>query len=193
MGDDESEATRHYEVETTYVTSETDGTKVAVYEPGRNVSLIKNNKTSVIEPRIVAVPGTIKVDGVWTGAPEDLFFSFSTDKGTTMLEEEWVVNPDSSGNFPGVEVTGWYRLAKGVHEQGEVQLRMTPDGSRFYACWLDEGEEGSDIVLRRITDGEFPANVADATATATVSEDVEIVGDADDFGSDSGDGTDDGD
>jgi hypothetical protein len=176
-GNDITEATKHYEVETTYAGG-------GVYEPGRNVSLIKNNKTSVIEPRIVAVPGTIKVGGSWTGededkqnpsvfyvaygtatnlrdvdkTPEDLFFSFSTDKGTTLFEEEWVVNPDSEGNFPGETVTGWYRLAKGDQEQGEVQLRMTPNGERFYSVWLDEGDEGSDIMFRRIMPSEFPNN-----------------------------------
>jgi hypothetical protein len=177
-GNDETEATKHYEVETTY------GDAGQEYEPGRNVSLLKNNKTSVIEPRIVAVPGTIKVGGAWTGidedkqnpdvfyvaygtatnlpdtdkTPEDLFFSFSTDKGTTLFEEEWVVNPDSEGNFPGETVTGWYRLAKGDQEQGEVQLRMTPNGERFYSVWLDEGDEGSDILFRRIMPSEFPNN-----------------------------------
>ena len=51
-------------------------------------------------------------------------------------------------------------MAKGDPEQGEVQLRMTPDGARFYASWLDEGEEGSDIVFRRIMPSVFPSNVA---------------------------------
>jgi len=181
-GNDITEATKHIEVDTPYLGG-------GVYEPGRNVSLIKINKTSIIEPRIVAVPGTIKVDGVPTGipedmqnlgvfyfaygtatnlpdvgkAPEDLSFSFSTDKGTTLFEETWIVNPDSLGNFPGETVTGWYRLAKGDQEQGEVQIRMTPDGSRFYSVWLDEGEKGSDILFRRIMPSEFECNVAPET------------------------------
>ncbi len=185
-GDDESEATKHYEVVTSY--------EPGVYEPARNVSLIQNNKTSVIEPRIVAVPGTIKKNGSWTGiaedkqnpdvfylaygtstnlrdvekAPEDLFYCFSTDRGTTLVEDTWEVNPDSSGNYAGETVSRWARLAKGDAEQGEVQLRMTPDGSRFYSCWLqelaveDEEDpthfEGSDIWFRRIAPIEFPAN-----------------------------------
>jgi hypothetical protein len=181
-GDDISEPTKHYTVETEYAGG-------GAYEPARNVSLIKNNKVSVIEPRIVAVPGTIKLDGAWTGkpedmqdpnvfyvaygtstnlpfvekAPEDLFVSFSQDKGTTLVLDEWVVNPDSSGNYAGETVTGWFRLAKGDPEQGEVQIRMTPSGERFYASWLEEGEEGSDIVFRRLMPAEFPANVAPAT------------------------------
>jgi len=187
-GNDVSEPTKHYTVDTPYPNLEEGGT-YGKYEPARNVSLLKNNKTSVIEPRIVAVPGTIKdpVTGQWTGntedkqdpkvfyvaygtstnlkdvekAPEDLFMSFSQDCGTTLVLDEWVVNPDSSGNWAGITVTGWFRLAKGDQEQGEVQIRMTPDGSRFYGCWLDEGEEGSDIIFRRMMPPEFPANVAE--------------------------------
>ena len=42
---------------------------------------------------------------------------------------------------------------------------MTPDGSRFYATWLAEGEEGSDIWFRRIMSPEFPVNVSPLTTT----------------------------
>lgn len=188
-GSASTDATKHYEVITSY-----DGG--GVYEPARNVSLLKNNKTSVIEPRLVGVPGTIKKDGVWTGiaedkqntnvfylaygtstnlkdvekAPEDLFYSFSMDKGTTLAEDTFEVSSDSSGNYAGQTVTRWAWLAKGDSEQGEVQLRMTPDGSRFYSSWIQEIEpadpenpghfEGSDIWFRRITPIEFPSNDA---------------------------------
>jgi hypothetical protein len=179
-GNDISEATKHYTVTNSYAGG-------GVYEPARNVSLLKNNKSSVIEPRIVAVPGTYKVDEVWTGiaedkqnpnvcylafgtsvnlkdvdkAPEDLFLTFTDDKGTTLFEDEWSVSTNSSGNHAGETVTGWIRLAKGDPEQGEVQLRMTPDGSRVYACWLEESEdEGSDVMFRRIMPMTFPSNVS---------------------------------
>jgi hypothetical protein len=163
------------------------------FEEARNVSQLPNNKESVIEPRIVAPPGTIKVDGVWTGIAEDkqnknvfyvsygtstnpkkdpvtgeqeephpldLYYSFSTDRGESYVEVAWDVNPDSEGNFAGETVYRWDFLAKGDPEQGEAQLRMTPDGSRFYATWLQEGEEGSDIWFRRIMSPAFLANVA---------------------------------
>ena len=178
IGDDESEATKHYYEESTY--------GPGVFEPARNLSLIKNNKTSVIEPRIVAVPGTIKQNGIWTGnledkqdrnvfymaygtstnlpdvekMPEDLFYTFSIDKGTTLFEDEWIVNPDSDGNHAGETVRGWGRLAKSDAQEGEVQLRMTPDGSRFYSSWLEEGNGGNDIMFRRLTPKEFGANNA---------------------------------
>ncbi len=41
------------------------------FEQMRNLSQLNNNKSSVIEPRIVATPGTIKLNGVWTGIAED--------------------------------------------------------------------------------------------------------------------------
>ena len=165
------------------------------FEAGWNLSQLPNNDASVIEPRIVAVPGTIKnpATGLWTGIPEDkqdpnvfyvsygtstnppqvhgdseeeevfaapmdLFYSFSQDRGESYVEIAWDVNPDSEGNFAGETVYRWDYLAKGDPEQGEAQLRMTPDGSRFYATWLQEGEEGSDIWFRRITPSTFPAN-----------------------------------
>jgi hypothetical protein len=169
------------------------------FEVMRNLSQLPNNKATVIEPRIVAVPGTIKdpATGQWTGiaedkqnpnvfyvsygtstnpdqtpkdgeelefpAPLDLYYSFSQDKGESYVEVTWTVNPDSDGNYAGEEVTRWDWLAKGDSEQGEAQLRMTPDGSRFYATWLQESEEGSDIWFRRVMSPEFPSNVAVTT------------------------------
>ncbi len=191
-GNDASESTKHYLTTNWYAGG-------GVYEPARNLSLLKNNKSSVIEPRIVAVPGTIKVDGSWTGIdedkqdvnvfyvaygtavnltdeekdPEDLYFSYSDDKGTTLWEDSWEVNPDSSGNHAGETVTGWFRLAKGDPEQGEVQIRMTPDGSRFYACWLEEGDDGSDIMFRRVMPSSFPVNVSTNKDDAGDSGDAE--------------------
>lgn len=167
------------------------------FEQARNVSQLPNSKSSVIEPRIVAPPGTIKVNGVWTGkaedlnnpnvfylsygtatnpeqavgdsdeeaeeaAPMDLYYSFSLDLGETYVDVAWDVNPESDGNYAGETVYRWDFLAKGDPEQGEAQLRMTPDGSRFYATWLEDSVEGSDIWFRRVTSPEFPSNVATA-------------------------------
>jgi hypothetical protein len=83
--------------------------------------------------------------------------------GETHELVEWNVNPDSDGNYAGETVLRWDYLAKGDSEQGEAQLRMTPDGSRFYATWVQEGDEGSDIWFRRIMRPEFEANVANTT------------------------------
>ncbi|BCA81135.1 choice-of-anchor O protein [Desulfuromonas sp. AOP6] len=105
--------------------------------------------------------------------PLDLFYTFTQDRGETFVLDEWEVNPDSDGNFAGETVTRWGYLAKGDPEQGEVQIRMTPDGSRFYGTWLqelaplDEANpthfEGSDIWFRRIMPMEFENNVGTPT------------------------------
>ena len=194
------------------------------FESMRNLSQLPNAKSSVIEPRIVAVPGTIKADGKYTGiaedkqnpnvfyvawgtstnpkkdpetgeqeepVPMDLYWTFSQDKGESYHEDEWVVNPDSSGEYAGEILTGYGWIAKGDQEQGEVQLRMTPDGSRFYGSWLDEGEEGSDIVFRRIMSADFAVNVADPDTTQVEVSVADEAGSDDDFSSDSAGGDDD--
>jgi len=185
--------------------TETPGTKVeelntfaaGEFESMRNLSKLKNPKSTVIEPRLVAVPGTIKSGGVWTGIPEDkqnqnvyyaawgtatnpkkdpitkeqdisepedLYYTFSRNKGESYYEKTWVVNPDSDGNNAGETVTDFDWLAKGDAQSGEVQMRSTPDGSRMYASWLEEGVDGSDIMFRRIMSAEFPQNVAPEVA-----------------------------
>ncbi len=103
-------------------------------------------------------------------APMDLYYSYSLDLGETHELIAWEVNPDSEGNYAGQTVYRWDFLAKGDQEQGEAQLRMTPDGSRFYAVWVQEGfdqkgDYGSDIWFRRIMPPLFPNNVAPTTTT----------------------------
>ena len=170
------------------------------FERARNLSQLPNAKSSVIEPRLVAPPGTItNPDGSATGYPEDinnptvyyvsygtatnpdtvnpeegaeteaapmdLYYSFTLDRGETYVEVAWEVNPDSDGTYAGETVYRWDFLAKGDPEQGEAQLRMTPDGSRFYSTWLEDAEDGSDIWFRRIMSPVFPVNVGTPVET----------------------------
>lgn len=147
-----------------------------IFEPARNLSNLPDNTFSVIEPRLVSTPSSITClndDGVtyspctpedkqaeetymvtygteWNsedGGPADLFYARTTDFGETY---ELVSDGYSE---PAFDI-----LAGGDSEQGEVQIRMTPDGSKFYSSWLGEmemsdgllEEEGSDIRFRRI-------------------------------------------
>jgi len=147
-------------------------------EPPRNVSNLRNNRTSVLEPRIVKTPGTItdqygnptgysedvqdtKVyqvayglefnqntlpDGVvFPQLPLDIYYSRTKDKGQRY--ESVVVTPQGGSGKPQ---EGWGMLAKDKPDQGAAQLRQTPDGSRMYSIWLEEGEKGSDIMFRRV-------------------------------------------
>ncbi|MDH3429528.1 MAG: choice-of-anchor O protein [Gammaproteobacteria bacterium] len=145
-------------------------------EPPRNVSNLRNNRTSVLEPRLVKTPGTIKTNGVvryaednWNSSvyqlafglefnqnqladgieypqmPLDIYYSRTRDKGQRY--ESVVVTPQGGSGKPQ---DGWNALAKDKPEQGGAQLRQTPDGSRMYSIWLEESEQGSDIMFRRV-------------------------------------------
>jgi hypothetical protein len=173
------------------------------YEPGRNMSQLKNNKLSVIEPRLVGPPSTTYQPGSTTATeypedtenkdvyyvtfgtatnvpkahgniddeeeeesavPADLFYTFSRDRGQSYFKRLWEVNPDSDGTYAGQTVERFDYLAKGDPEQGEAQIRMTPDGSRFYAVWNQDGSDGSDTWFRRVMSPDFPQNVSTPVA-----------------------------
>jgi hypothetical protein len=145
-------------------------------EPPRNVSNLRNNRTSVFEPRLVKTPGTILTDGdvlypedewdkrvyqlayglefnqnqspndvEYPKAPLDIYYGRTRDKGQRY--ESVIVTPQGGSGKPE---EGWNPLARDKPEQGAVQLRQTPDGSRMYGIWLEQGEGGSDIMFRRV-------------------------------------------
>ncbi|MCD6654285.1 MAG: choice-of-anchor O protein [Sulfurovum sp.] len=166
------------------------------FEGPVNMSNLPNNKETVIEPRLVGTPGTIKTDGVVVdpkdqqnqsvyfacygtaenvpqvigsldpddvvegGAPIDLFYTRTTDKGETYELVTKTISVDSDGNNAGDTVTQMDWLAHSNAEEGEVQLRMTPDGSVFYSSWIQDLDlndtttpdhfKGSDIWFRKI-------------------------------------------
>ncbi|MEN8303648.1 MAG: choice-of-anchor O protein, partial [Campylobacterota bacterium] len=160
-----------------------------------NVSNLANNKETVIEPRLVATPGTILTDGVLAspkdkqnkniyfitygtaenvpnvvgsidedediepGAPLDLYYARTTDRGETYeMVEKTIISDDSNFTEETVTVMDWF--AHSGAEEGEVQIRMTPDGSVFYGSWIQESDmdnvdipdhfKGSDIWFRKI-------------------------------------------
>lgn len=147
-------------------------------EPPRNVSNLRNNRTSVLEPRLVKTPGTItNPDGTPTGFLEDiqdasvyqvaygLEFNQNQEPNDAVfpqipLDIYYSRTMDKGQGYEEVIVTpqdgggkpevGWNPLAKDQPEQGAAQLRQTPDGSRMYAVWLEESESGSDIMFRRV-------------------------------------------
>ena len=135
-------------------------------EPPRNVSNLRNNRTTVEEPRLVKTPGTIKnPDGSPTGYPEDIWDSsvyqlaFGLDFNQNTLPDgveypkipldiDYSRTKDKGQRYESVIVTpqggsgkpqeGWSPLAKDKPQQGAAQLRQTPDGSRMYGIWLEE-------------------------------------------------------
>jgi hypothetical protein len=145
-------------------------------EPPRNVSNLRNNRISVMEPRLVKTPGTILTNGeilfpedewndtvyqlayglefnqnqlpddvVYPKMPLDIYYSQTTDKGQRY--QSVIVTPQGGS---GRTEEGWNPLANDKPLQGAAQLRQTPDGSRMYGIWLEEGAQGSDILFRRV-------------------------------------------
>jgi hypothetical protein len=144
-------------------------------EPPRNVSNLRNNRISVMEPRLVKTPGTIKKpDGTATGYPEDIWdksvyqLAYGLEFNQNQLPDD-VVYPkmpldidysrtrDKGQRYESVIVTpqggngkpqeGWNPLAKDKPEQGAAQLRQTPDGSRMYGIWLEEVKNDNGDVI----------------------------------------------
>jgi hypothetical protein len=146
-------------------------------EPPRNVSNLRNYRTSVLEPRLVKTPGSIvdengdpvyaedvqntdvyqlawglefnqnasPNDVTYPKMPLDIYYGRTLDKGQRF--EGVIVTPQGGS---GQAEEGSNLLARDHPDQGAAQLRQTPDGSRMYGIWLEEGEQGSDIMFRRI-------------------------------------------
>jgi len=145
-------------------------------EPPRNVSNLRNYRISVMEPRLVKTPGTILTDGatlydedkrdkdvyqlawglefnqnaspdnvIYPKMPLDIYYGQTMDKGQRY--ESVIITPQGGNGKPE---EGFNPLAKDQPEQGAAQLRQTPDGSRMYGIWLEEGDKGSDIMFRRV-------------------------------------------
>jgi hypothetical protein len=66
--------------------------------------------------------------------PTDVYYTRSVDFGDHFLKIPWDVNGDS-GTYAGETVWRYQRLAWGDPEQGECQLRATPDGSKMYGIY----------------------------------------------------------
>lgn len=160
------------------------------FEPARNVSLLKGNRFTVTDPRLVPPmgPGTVNptypqddtfdpdtyyvvfgtaevIHGiadprVTDTVKADIFYTRTTDAGTTWLMEPWVINPDSSSPDAGETVYRFPVMAQGTAHQGHAQIRMHPSGTRLYTIWhqFTDGDElhvsphdvGNDIWFRRV-------------------------------------------
>ena len=68
--------------------------------------------------------------------PLDIYYTRSSNYGDTYWMVPWEVNGESS-DFAGETVWLYAWLAHGDPEQGECQLRATPDGSKMYGTYHD--------------------------------------------------------
>lgn len=114
----------------------------ATWSAARNMSKLANASTRVVEPRQVPTPGTIKLpDGTATNGPADvqdrnvIFVAWGTETNEDVgkpLDIYMTRTTDQGVSYEGVQ-----KLASGVTEQSEAQLRSPPDGKTLGALWME--------------------------------------------------------
>jgi hypothetical protein len=130
------------------------------FEPMRNLSQLPNNHSTVIEPRIVGPPGTIKdpVTGSWTGNPEDkqnrnvFYVSFGTS--TNPKKDPLTGHQDSPHPL---DLYFSFTMNQGQSFE-EVSWVVNPDSDGNYAgetvtrwFWLAKGEPHQGEAQGRMT------------------------------------------
>lgn len=105
------------------------------FEPPRNVSLLKNNKESVIEPRIVAVPGAIALfgDANFDGKPDTCTWGIDKD-GDGVIDFCFDEDNPNSNIF-----VASYGLANNTDENDDGELESYPT-DLFFAKSNNKGE-----------------------------------------------------
>jgi hypothetical protein len=136
------------------------------YGAPRNISQLKNNKSTVIEPRTISTPGSIVQSNGTFYSPDDrqnpnvfhLAYGTASNADTNVNDgdddDEFVSTPEDIF-FTWTEDAGrTYKTVlnanTGLQEnlalagrndaaEGEAQLRTTPSGLKLYAVWNHEG------------------------------------------------------
>ncbi len=85
-------------------------------------------------------------------SPLDVYYTRSEDYGDTYFKVPWEIGGANSNLGVGEIVWRYDYVAKGEpEEQGECQLRATPDGSKMYVIWhsMISAEEDPDVIPTR--------------------------------------------
>lgn len=175
-------------------------TSTGAWEEPQNLSNLPNAQATVIEPRLMATPSTIKnPNGSPTGNPEDIqnpyvfFVSYGTavnlpnahgmgddeeeDVPRQPLDLFFARTTDRGENFETVVYpTGqrkWDWLAKGdTLQQSEAQIRMTPAGNQLYATWQQTGTEAPGANDIWFRNVTYPLALIEGPASGVRSQDL---------------------
>lgn len=121
----------------------------ATWETARNISNLTDKTMRVVEPRIVATPGTI-VNPI-TGVPDPtdtqntntFYISYATEKNDLTATAGRVYVSRSTDQ--GVTLEPFVPVSSVTAGQSEAQLRATPDGSSVGVLWMQEQTLGNDL------------------------------------------------
>lgn len=127
----------------------------------RNMSNLTGTSVRVVEPRLVATPGSIKrTDGTATTDPSDVqnrnifYVAWGTETNEAVPKSLDIYVTRTTDR--GVTYETAQLLASGPTAQSEAQLRTPPDGRTLGALWmqLDEGTGQTDVMYRNGTEVE---------------------------------------
>jgi hypothetical protein len=85
-------------------------------------------------------------------SPLDVYYTRTENYGDTYFKVPWEIGGENSNLGYGETVWRYDYVAKGEpEEQGECQLRATPDGSKMYIIWhsMISGEEDPNVIPTR--------------------------------------------
>jgi hypothetical protein len=138
----------------------------AVYGPPRNISQLKNNKSTVIEPRTISTPGSIVQPNGTFYSPDDqqnpnvFHLAYGTasnvdtnvndgdddDEGESTPEDIFFTWTEDGGrtfktvlNQSTGDVENLALAGRNDASEGEAQLRTVPSGLKLYAVWNHDG------------------------------------------------------
>ncbi|MFP5362713.1 MAG: choice-of-anchor O protein [Thermoleophilia bacterium] len=144
------------------------------FEPAQNLSRLDGYERTVIEPRLVGLPGTISgspypedvqdTSVLWqawgTSEPQggdleedDVEVLLDEDAGPTPIDLHYTFSQDH-----GDEYAANAQIADGPAAQAGAQLRPTADGSKMSVVWNEYGPGDLDAYFRRIAPAAFPYN-----------------------------------
>jgi hypothetical protein len=123
-----------------FIKRSTDGG--TTWSAATNMTNLPDSSTRVVEPRLVGTPGTIKLpDGTATSDSSDVqdrnvvFVAWGTETNEDVGKPLNIYMTRSTDQ--GVSYEDVQKLASGVTEQSEAQLRSPPDGKTLGALWME--------------------------------------------------------
>jgi len=144
-----------------FLTRSTDGG--ATWDTARNISNVTDTTMRVVEPRIVATPGTIT--NPVTGSPDagdtqntsTFYISYATEKNDATAAAGRVYVARSTDQ--GVTLEPFVPVSNASGGQSEAQLRSTPDGSAVGVLWMQEQTLGNDLTKDAMFATAVPATL----------------------------------
>lgn len=142
----------------------------ATWEAASNLSNVSDVAVRVVEPRIVATPGTV-INPV-TGTPEagdtqntnTFYISYALEGNDANAAAGKVYVSRTTDK--GATFEAFVPVSSAAGGQSEAQLRAAPDGSTVAALWMQAQDNGNkDVMFAVATPVTVPDPVVPATAT----------------------------